>query len=82
MVWARKKIKKRAAGPTRARAEKKEDQDMGVIASGCRIAWHMGPFGGVLVLDRLHSVAHTVYTRTRAAATSEKGTTQVAPAVQ
>lgn len=20
---------------------------MGVIASGCRIAWHMGPFGGV-----------------------------------
>lgn len=27
--------------------KKKEDQDMGVIASGCRIAWHMGPFGGV-----------------------------------
>lgn len=47
-MWARKKIKKRAAGPTRARAgKKKEDQDMGVIASGCRIAWHMGPFGGV-----------------------------------
>lgn len=42
-----KKIKKRAAGPTQGRAEKKEDQDMGVIASGCRIAWHMGPFGGV-----------------------------------
>lgn len=20
---------------------------MGVIASGCRIAWHMGPYGGV-----------------------------------
>lgn len=54
-----KKIKKRAAGPTQGRAEKKEDQDMGVIASGCRIAWHMGPFGGVSGTAQGCTVSHT-----------------------
>lgn len=73
-----KKIKKRAAGPTQGRAEKKEDQDMGVIASGCRIAWHMGPFGGVSGYCTGRTVPRrTVCTRTRAAATPRRHDTQL-----
>lgn len=48
---------------------------MGVIASGRRIAWHRGHTAGYLLYCteyRSDSVAHTVCTRTRAAATSNQ----------
>lgn len=75
MVWVRKKIKKRAAGPTQGRAEKKEDQDMGVIASGCRIAWHMGPFGGVSGTAQGCTVSHTPFVLAPGQLRHLKGTT-------
>lgn len=68
-----KKNKKASCRSHSTEGRKKEDQDMGVIASGCRIAWHMGPFGGVFwYCPVLHSVARTVCTRTRAPATSKR----------
>lgn len=49
-VWARKKIKSELPVPLERGQKKKEDQDMGVIASGCRIAWHWGHSAGYTVL--------------------------------
>lgn len=34
---------------------------MGVIASGCRIAWHMGPFGGVFWYRTGCTVSHAPF---------------------
>lgn len=45
-VGERKKNKKASCRSHSSEGRKKEDQDMGVIASGCRIAWHKGHSAG------------------------------------
>lgn len=73
-----KKIKKRAAGPTQGRAEKKGGPGHGAsLHQGAASHGTWGHSAGYLVLYRLHSVAHTVHTRTRAAATSKRYDTEL-----
>lgn len=61
-VWVRKKIKKRAAGPTRARAEKKGGPGHGRHCIRVPHRMALGPFGGVYgTVEVAQCSTHSLY---------------------